>query len=152
MRRVEDDLIAISPPPEFQDIPSPSTSSSSLVVALPPPLDFRDLTPISPGCGEAALLTFGSNPHTILPIQSYHHGRTFVRKVVWDFADRVSLNIVHEAVIIATILPEAGAATVADFRIGSSTTPGSRLAKIFHFLKLNRIVLIICIFKFAIRY
>jgi len=135
MRRAEDDLLAISPPPEFQDTPTPP-STSTLVVALPPPLDFRDLTPNSPGF-DTAVLSFGSNPHTILPIQSHHHGRTFVRRVVWDFADRISVGIVNEAMVIATILPEAGAAAIADFRAGS-LNPGPRYGPVpesrFHFI------------------
>jgi hypothetical protein len=44
--------------------------------------------------------------------------------VVWDFANRISFNIVNEAMVIATIVPEAGAATVPDLRVGSCTTPG----------------------------
>lgn len=126
MRRSEGELVAISPPPEFRDSGTPLSMNATLVVPLPPPpKDFRDLTP-SPGGFVDPLLTFGLTPHTLPPLQSFHHGQTFIRKTVWDFADRVSLSIISEAVVIATVFPEAGSRRDTRFTKGGEILKNSR--------------------------
>jgi len=69
---VEEELLAISPPPEFQDSPAP-----------PPPV-FRDLSPFPRGKdGTAPTLNRNTQP-------------------LRDFADRISFDILNEAMVIAT--------------------------------------------------
>ncbi|CAG7667627.1 unnamed protein product [Allacma fusca] len=77
----EDELLAISPPPEFQDNP-----------ALPPPVLFQDLSP-SPN----------ADPRKSSLILSQA-----VQKCIKEFADKVSYNILNEAMIIATLIPSSG--------------------------------------------
>jgi hypothetical protein len=88
---VEEELLAISPPPEFQDI------------TAPPPAVFRDLSP----CSSRE----GSKGH----------------QQVWDFASRISFNILNEAMVIAIekVLSEqhGGGCNNSDCATGISPTP-----------------------------
>lgn len=72
-----EELLAISPPPEFQDLPAP-----------PPPV-FRDLSPFPRGIAAASTTAAAGN-------------RKSESQPLWDFADRISFDILNEAMVIAT--------------------------------------------------
>ncbi|XP_021953294.1 uncharacterized protein LOC110850105 isoform X2 [Folsomia candida] len=109
MHRVggEDDdlLLAISPPPEFQDLPAP------------PPTVFRDLSP-----SPSALLGVGGNKSRTHHPHYYHH--------LSEFAARISFDILNEAMVIATeeVLSHGGCTV----RCGSSSSSANPIISTTH--------------------